>query len=155
MSDRKTEHATFVIERTFTSAPAQVFAAWADVKAKARWFKGPEAWTEKERTLDFRVGGRERLVGSWQEGKVSTFDATYRDIVPDERIVYVYDMQVNGTPISSSLATVEFRSKGAGTLMKFTEQAAFLDDFDDAGGRERGTRLLLDNLEAALQRETA
>ena len=55
----------------------------------------------------------------------------------------------------SSLATVEFRAKGAGTLMKFTEQAAFLDDFDDGGGRERGTRALFDNLEAALQRETA
>jgi uncharacterized protein YndB with AHSA1/START domain len=72
-----------------------------------------------------------------------------------ERIVYVYDMQINGTPSSSSLATVEFRAGGAGTLMKFTEQAAFLDDFDDGGGRERGTRELIDNLEAALQRATA
>ena len=42
MSDRKTAHATFVIERTFSSLPPQVFAAWADVKAKARWFVGPD-----------------------------------------------------------------------------------------------------------------
>jgi hypothetical protein len=39
--------------------------------------------------------------------------------------------------------------------MKFTEQATFLDDFDDAGGRERGTGLLLDSLEASLKLETA
>ena len=153
MSKRRTAHTTFVIERTFASPPAQVFAAWSDVKAKAHWFKGPAGWTEKERKLEFRVGGRERLVGSWQEGKVSTFDATYRDIVPGERVVYAYDMQVNATPISVSLATVEFRPQGKGTSMKFTEQATFLDD--DAGGRERGTNLLMDNLEAALRLEAA
>ena len=155
MSDRKTAHATFVIERSFAAPPAQVFAAWAEVKAKARWFKGPAAWKDQERKLDFRVGGRERLVGSWEAGRVSTFDATYRDIVQGERIVYVYDMQVNGTPISVSLATVELKPKGKGTAMKFTEQATFLDDFVDAGGRERGTNLLMDNLEAALRLEAA
>jgi hypothetical protein len=33
-----------------------------------------------------------------------------------------------------------------------TEQGAFLDGYDDAGGRDRGTRGLLDQLEAALRR---
>ena len=73
----------------------------------------------------------------------------------DQRIVYAYDMQMDGTRISVSLATVEFTAKGAGTLMKFTEQGAYLDDFDNVASREHGTRALVDNLEATLQRETA
>jgi hypothetical protein len=48
------------------------------------------------------------------------------------------------------LATVEFTLLKGGTRLKFTEQAVFLDDFDDAGGREIGTAALLDQLGAAL-----
>ena len=38
MSERSTEHSTFVVERTYPASPARVFAAWADPAAKARWF---------------------------------------------------------------------------------------------------------------------
>jgi uncharacterized protein YndB with AHSA1/START domain len=154
MTKRSTDHATFSIERKFTASPAQVFAAWADIKAKARWFKGPAEWKDMERTLDFRVGGRERLVGIRPDGKVSSFDACYLDIVPDQRIIYSYEMHIDEARISVSLATVVLTPSSAGTRMTFTEQAVFLDGFDDQGGRERGTRALLDNLDAALQRET-
>jgi uncharacterized protein YndB with AHSA1/START domain len=95
---------------------------------------------------------RRRPIPIFAGGRVSSFDAHYQDIVPDQRIVYTYDMHLNETRISVSLATVEFKPAGAGTRMIFTEQAVFLDDFDDAGGRERGTRALLDNLDAELRR---
>ena len=155
MSERSTQHGTFVIERTFAASPARVFAAWAEPKAKARWFRGPDEWKEAGRELEFRVGGRECLTGVWPSGRVSAFDGRYQDIVPDQRIIYSYDMHLDGKRISVSLATVEFMPAGAGTRMIFTEQAVFLDGFDDAGGRERGTGALLDNLEAALRLEPA
>src|SRR5580658_8596882 len=71
-------------------------------------------------------------------------------IVPDERIVYAYEMHMDDVKISVSLATVEFKPDGAGTRMIFTEQGVFLDSFEDGGGREQGTRVLLDQLGAAL-----
>lgn len=55
--------------------------------------------------------------------------------------------------ISESLATVELKAEGKGTRLVFTEQAVFLDDFDDGGGRERGSGVLLDQLGAALARD--
>lgn len=61
-------------------------------------------------------------------------------------------MHIGGTRISVSLATVELRPAGKGTRLVFTEQAVFLDDFDDGGGRERGTGVLLDQLGVALER---
>lgn len=155
MSERSTHHATFVVERTFTTSPARVFAAWATPEAKAHWFRGPDEWQETDRELDFRVGGRERLSGVWPGGRISVFDGRYQDIVQDQRIIYTYEMHLNETRISISLATVELKPAGAGTRMIFTEQAVFLDGFDDAGGREKGTRALLDKLEAALRRGSA
>ena len=150
MTDRSTQHGSFVIERTYDSSPTEVFTAWADPTAKARWFVGPPDWKETLRELDFRVGGRERLNGVFPGGRTTAFDALYWDIVPNRRLVYTYDMHAGGKRISVSLATVEFTPTGDATRLIFTEQAVFLDGFDDAGGREKGTRAHLDRLDAAL-----
>jgi hypothetical protein len=60
-------------------------------------------------------------------------------------------MYVDGTKVSVSLATVEFAKAGSGTKLTVTEQGAFLDGYDDAGSRERGTSDLLDSLGRSLQ----
>jgi uncharacterized protein YndB with AHSA1/START domain len=39
---RSVTHATFVVERSYDAAPATVFGAWSDAKAKSRWFAGPD-----------------------------------------------------------------------------------------------------------------
>ena len=152
MSKRSADHATFVIERVFDFAPSVVFSAWAEPAAKAHWFAGTGEWKELHREQDFRVGGRERLKGVWPGGKVSAFDALHQEIVPNERIIYSYDMHLDETRISISLATVEFKPAGADTRLIVTEQGVFLDGYDDAGSRERGTRALIDRLGAELKR---
>jgi uncharacterized protein YndB with AHSA1/START domain len=152
MTARSTQHSTFVIERTFEQPPARVFQAFADPRAKARWFSGtPGEWTEEIREHDFRVGGRERLRGIWKSGQVSDFKCTYYDIVPNERIVYVYEMHVGEPRISVSLATIEFKPHGKGTQLKITEQGVFLDGYDDSGRREHGTRILTDRIAESLR----
>jgi uncharacterized protein YndB with AHSA1/START domain len=156
MSDSSVVHAKFVIERKFPQSPERVFNAFANPIAKARWFSGPpDQWTQNLREFDFRVGGRERLIGAWAGGKVSSFDSVYQDIAPNERIIYSYAMQIDGVPISVSLATVEFKTAGTGTLLVITEQGAFLDGYDDAGSRERGTGMLLGRLAESLASEPA
>jgi len=151
MKQRSSHHVTFVIERRYAASPARVFAAWADPAVKAGWFNGPSSWLTDGYVLDFRVGGREHLRTGAPGGKVHQYDCCYQDIVPEARIVYSYDMHIGDTRISVSLATVEFQADGAGTLMKFTEQAVFLDGYDDSGSRERGTNELLSKLAAQLE----
>jgi len=151
-SQRSVQHATFVIEREFAYPPARVFAAWADPKAKEKWFGGPSGqWTPLERQMEFRIGGRERAKGRWAGGRVTDFQAVYHDIVPDQRIVYSYAMHVDEKRISVSLATIEFAPSGKGTKLILTEQGAFLDGYDDAGSRERGTGALMDALTKSLE----
>jgi uncharacterized protein YndB with AHSA1/START domain len=150
MTLRSTEHATFSIERKYKQPPGRVFAAWAEPEAKARWFVGPSDSRSEGYQLDFRVGGREHLEVHLASGKVHRFDCRYQDIVQGERIVYSYDMHIAEARISVSLATIEFKASGAGTRLVFTEQAVFLDGYDDAGSRERGTAELLDKLDRSL-----
>jgi len=152
---RSIKHGSFVIERHLKYEPSALFHAWADPKAKARWFNGPaDKWTEQMREMDVRVGGRERVIGKFADGSESRFEAVYFDVVPDRRLVYTYDMYFQGKKISVSLASVEFVAKGResshGTKLIVTEQHAFLDGYEDAGNRERGTLGLMDNLELAL-----
>jgi uncharacterized protein YndB with AHSA1/START domain len=151
MTQRSTEHATFVIERTYDAAPARVFSAWAVPAAKRRWFSGPDGWDDVAYELDFRVGGHEISRVGEPGGPVYSYEAHYHDVVPNERIAYAYTMDRDQTRISVSLATVEFEPAGAGTRLIVTEQGAFLDGHDKPEFHEHGTKELLDSLDAALR----
>jgi uncharacterized protein YndB with AHSA1/START domain len=147
---RSAVHATFCIERTYAASRAQVFKALTDPAAKAKWFAGGDGYTLLAREMDVRPGGREHVQGRWDSGVVSTFDAVYHDVVPDERIVYAYEMRLDERMISVSLATFELKAAGAATRLIMTEQGAYLDGYDDAGSRERGSNFLLDALGKSL-----
>jgi len=153
--ERKVTHANFKIERTFDSPPQTVFAAFSDPKAKGKWFVGPADWIQGEKRMDFRVGGREVDVGGPKGGPMSKFDCHYYDIVPNERIVYAYEMYLDDNRISVSVATIEFKPVGAGTRLVLTEQGAFLDGFDKPALREEGTRELLEALARFLKQSAA
>jgi uncharacterized protein YndB with AHSA1/START domain len=155
VTERSVTHATFVIERTYPASPPRVFAAWADPTIKSRWFVGPEEWGPAVFELDFRIGGREISRGGPVGGPVHAFEGRYYDIVPNERIVYAYEMHIDETRISVSVATVELKPSGAGTRLIFTEQGAYLDGHDTSAEREHGTGELLEALGAELQRQPA
>jgi uncharacterized protein YndB with AHSA1/START domain len=144
------EHGSFTIERNFDAPVAMVFKAWADTDAKARWFAPPVACTDVIRTQNFKAGGRDRFKATWPGGRITEFNCEYRDIVENARIVYAYDMHLDGQKISVSLATVLFAKSGKGTRLTVTEQGVFLDGYDDAGSREQGTSQLLDALGRSL-----
>jgi uncharacterized protein YndB with AHSA1/START domain len=148
---RSVVHATFHLERTYDAPAARVWKALTDPAAKQKWFGGaPGSWELIERHMDVRAGGAERLKGRWEGGTVSCFDAVYHDVIPNQRLVYTYEMRLNEKKISVSLATMQLKADGARTTLQVTEQGAFLDGYDDAGSREHGTNLLLDALGASL-----
>jgi uncharacterized protein YndB with AHSA1/START domain len=155
MTDRTVTHATFVIDRTFKASPARVFAAFADPTAKKRWFANPDESASIQHDIDFRVGGHETSRGIDPNGPSFLFDAVYQDIVPDQRIVTTYEMQMNDARISVSVATLELKPDGSATRLVYTEQGAFLDGLDTSEQREHGTRELFDALERELQRQPA
>jgi uncharacterized protein YndB with AHSA1/START domain len=152
MTERSVTHATFCIERVYDAQPARVFAAWADPKAKAAWFTGQAS---PDYSLDFRVGGREVTRGGSPGGAVYGYEATYQDIVTDQRIVYAYVMDKDGARISASVTTVEFEPAGGGTRVRLTEQGVYLDGGDKPEIRQGGIEAQFDALGAALSRANA
>ena len=150
MTPSTVAHDTFVIERTYDIPIGQVFRAWADPVLKARWFAGSADALGAGYELDFRVGGLEVNRGGPPGGPVYTYESEFRDIVPEQRIVYTYQMFADEARISVSVATVQFRSQEASTHLVLTEQGVFLDGHDTVAQREEGTRSLLDSLAAIL-----
>jgi uncharacterized protein YndB with AHSA1/START domain len=144
-------YATFCIERIYEATRAQVYRALTDPVAKARWFGAGGAFTPLVREMDVRNGGREVHTARWDSGMVTSFEAHYHDVVPEERLVYSYTMHLDERKISVSLATFELKAAGRSTRLILTEQGAFLDGYDDAGSREHGSGLLLDALGASLE----
>jgi len=155
MSTHTEAHATFTLERHYPVPVAQVWSAFADADVKRQWFGGGE-FTDVERHENFVVGGIAvadgRLGG---DGPLSQFRATYTDIIENERIVYTYDMWLDGTHASTSITTIVLEAADDGTHLTFTEQGVHLDGVhgpgpEAAAGREKGTGELLDKIGTVL-----
>jgi uncharacterized protein YndB with AHSA1/START domain len=149
---RSQTHATFVIERTFAFPVAAVWHALSDNSARDAWFGGGSAFDATHKTHDFHVGGKAVEDGQWHGGPRSRFEATYTDIVEPTRIVFTYDMWVNDQHMSTSLTTIVLEPEDQSTRLTYTEQGVHFDGLDTTEGREEGTRGLLDNLAAYLER---
>jgi uncharacterized protein YndB with AHSA1/START domain len=152
MAERPVIHNTFVIERTYPATASRVFAAFASKEAKDAWGDtgdlsepGPDdGGTE----FDFRSGGHERF-GFGYQGVSYRYDALYYDIVPDQRIIYSYEMYADGARISVSVATIEVVATADGTALTWTEQGAYVDGIDGPEApqlREGGIAEMLDGL---------
>jgi len=165
MTETAVTHGSFTIEQVYKASPAKVFAAFAKAETKRRWFVEGEGWEVDSFTTDFRIGGYERSrfrfmggpglpEGAPPSGTPMGNDTTYLDIVPDRRIVYAYSMTMKEKPFSASLTTIELNSKGSGTELVLTEQAAFFEGSDGVALREQGTRALLAQLGHELARKS-
>jgi uncharacterized protein YndB with AHSA1/START domain len=157
---RSVIHDTFTIERTYPAAPSRVFAAFASAEAKNIW--GDTGGLEPAdgeagiAEFDFRAGGRERF-GFKMNGTTYRYDACYYDIVPDQRIIYAYEMYAENARISVSLAAIEFAKTSDGTALTVTEQGTYLDGIDGPQApalRKEGVTEMLDNLTGYLASET-
>lgn len=146
------KHETFVCTRTVRAGVATAYRAWSDIAHKSKWFVGPGGvWSEKVREMDFRIGGKETLIGNLKGGGTTHFDSTYMDIVPNERIVYAYRMSASDELLSVSLGTAEFIPTADGCEIRYTEQAVYYNDEMGAENRRMGTEMLMDQMSASLE----
>ena len=97
----------FTIERRFRQTPAQAFRVRRTRSSSSAGSACPRL-DRRQLGLDFRVGGNEVSVGRDPRGALHEFRSRYHDIVDGERVVFAYDLLLDGRLISVSLTTVEF-----------------------------------------------
>jgi uncharacterized protein YndB with AHSA1/START domain len=155
-------HGSFSHVRSLAAPPASVFAAYADLALRRRWFHIPSDPAAAQHELDFRVGGSELARGTVAPSGVPEtieYHSRFVDIVAAERIVFTYEVIVDGRRRSVSLATVELVPEAGGTRLTYTEHYVFLvvtaDGRADVAERENGMRLQLNGLPAVLERSVA
>ncbi len=151
MSKSKVVHDKIVLERRFPVLPTRVFTAWSDPVARDRWDVPGDDWVVAESQHDFHVGGREYSYFGPPGAPRYRGDGIYLQIVPNRLIVMAGTMSNGTDPITASLSTVEFLADGAGTLMTYTEQSAFMGD-ESAAMRIAGWTEIFDRLEAELSK---
>ena len=151
--ERRIARADFTLTRDFPVPVERVWGAFADEGQKLEWYGAGDAMEPREWVFDFRVGGRDVAEGKFHGGPVSRYEATYTDIVENSRIVTTYDMWIDGTHMSTSVASFEFEEIDDGARLTHVEHGVFFDQFwADGPNREIGSRGLLDALAAYVER---
>ena len=112
--ERKSEHEQ-VVTRTFNSPARIVFKAWTRPELFRRWWV-PTSMGMSLRSceMDVRVGGKYRL--EFEPDAVAFF-GTYREVIPDSRLVWTNEEGGEGGPVT----TVTFEEKGGKTLLVMHE----------------------------------
>jgi uncharacterized protein YndB with AHSA1/START domain len=151
-----TVHSTFSLERSFKATPERVFAAWADPASRKRWNYEEGSSELLHHEADFRIGGGERVKmklgpGVPVSGMTLTLESVYEVIVPNERLVWAYRMELEGRTFSASLATLELVKTDDGTDLFLTHQGAYFEGADGPEMRKHGWTELLGRLAEYLE----
>jgi uncharacterized protein YndB with AHSA1/START domain len=118
-----------------------VYRAWTTPELVRRWWSGRRGeMTTVE--IDLRVGGRWRYVMATDGGGEVAFHGEYREIVPDERIVYTEVFE--GAPEVQALTAVTFTEAGGTTTL------TILIRYDSGQDRDAHSAYMKDGLQEAL-----
>jgi len=113
---------SLTLKRRLNASPAKVFSAWTDAQKIARWM-GPEGVDVLSAETNARVGGRYRLVMRSPDGETHDVSGVYREVVPNEKLVFTWAWK--STPERESLVTVTLKPDGDGTLLTLTHEQFF------------------------------
>jgi uncharacterized protein YndB with AHSA1/START domain len=136
---------SLTLKRRLNAAPAKVFSAWTDPQKISRWF-GPAQAEVLCVDADARPGGRYRIVTRTPDGEEHDVSGVYREVVPNERLVFTWAWR--STPERESLVTVTIRADGDGTSLTLTHEQFFDEPARDR--HQQGWTRVLENLERAL-----
>lgn len=145
MTDDATPQWT-VIEKELDIGVDAAWKLWADGEEFAKWY-GPQGFSIPVADMDVKVGGRRLVCMESPDGSMQMwFAGEYREVVPNERLVYTDVMaDEHGTPKSAAdmgmpeghdmttEVVVEFEDLGGRTKMTMTHVGVPADS-PGAGG---------------------
>lgn len=114
-----TSERDLVLEHTFRTSAARVFAAYTDPKLIAQWWV-PKGGSLRVDEMEVRPGGKYRFVQRLPNGHEVTFAGTYLEVTPVTRLVYTF--RIEGQPENELTATVELEESAGMTHLTLTNR---------------------------------
>jgi uncharacterized protein YndB with AHSA1/START domain len=137
---------SMVLTRLFDAPPKLVFEAWSTPAMLARWW-GPKGFTLPVCELDFRPGGAYRMVMRGPDGNDYPFHGDFREIVPNQRIVF--HAVIEHAPGVEVLTTVTFVEEDGKTRLTVRQDVPAMKEA--AAGQRVGWTDQLEKLAAVLR----
>ena len=137
------------ITRTLDAPRALVFRMWAEQEHMGQWFR-PEGFTIPDAKIEFVPGGVLFCHMRSPEGSDHRMRGVYREIVPNERIVFTFSwVDEAGETDLETLVTVSFEDDGDGT--KLTVHHVGFETADQRDSHHGGWTGCLGNLTSYLE----
>lgn len=136
------------LQRRIRVAPAKVYAAWTRPEMIVQWFGPSDASQDSVKAeMDVRTGGQFTISFTHASGEHSRVSGTYKEVVPDEKLVFSWAWYT--TPERISQVTVTTKAEGDGTLLTLKHEQFF--DQAACDGHTRGWTATLEKLASYLE----
>jgi uncharacterized protein YndB with AHSA1/START domain len=139
-----------VMTREFDAPRDLVFEAHTSCEHMSRWW-GPRKYEFASCEIDFRPGGKWRIMHRGPEGEEYGFRGEYREIVPPERIVWTFEFE--GFPGSVSVETLTLEEHDGKTTLTATSVYNTVEERDGMlqSGMEEGAKETMERLDEYLE----
>ncbi|HEV3097423.1 MAG TPA: SRPBCC family protein [Candidatus Dormibacteraeota bacterium] len=139
-----------LITREFDAPKDLVYKAYTTPELIKRWWSGDRGVVDSAE-IDLRVGGGWRYVMTANEGFEVGFHGTFREIIPDERLVCTEVFE--GMPDAEAVDTASFTEANGRTTLTILVQHQNKDNRDAHinSGMEGGMNEAFDHLEQVAQ----
>jgi len=112
---------TIRLHRVLRAAPERVYRAFLTADALAKWLP-PYGFTCRVHRLEPEIGGsHEMSFTNFTTGHGHSFRGTYRELVPDAKIVYVEEFDDPNLP-GEMQTTVTLRTVASGTELEIAQE---------------------------------
>ena len=109
-----------MMTRVFDAPRELVFEAHTSAEHMKNWW-GPRKYETVSAEVDFRVGGKWRVVHRGPDGDEHAFRGEFREIVPPERIVWTFEYE--GAPGEIAVETLTLKEHDGKTTLTTVSDA--------------------------------
>jgi uncharacterized protein YndB with AHSA1/START domain len=113
---------TVRLHRVLRAPPARVYKAFTDATAFPKWYP-PYGMTCQVDQFEAKVGGRMHMsFTNFSTGTSTAFGGTFRELVPDERIVYTDAFDDQQKMPGEMLTTISLKKTSIGTELSIVQE---------------------------------
>ncbi|MCD9023124.1 SRPBCC family protein [Cohnella silvisoli] len=112
---------TLELNHTYNTRKENVFQAWTNPEQLKQWW-GPEGFTTTIDQMDVKAGGHYRFIMHSPNGKDHVIAGIYKEIISNEKLVFTWKWENNGSELEETLVTIEFHERNSKTELVITHE---------------------------------